>query len=56
MSFFKSIFGNNKDIFKKMLISILRLNLKPNETKITLSNIKLPKDNEKEFQKINRKT
>ena len=48
---FKSIFGKNPNILKKMLISVLRLDLDPNLTKIDLLNVELPKDIKKEYKK-----
>lgn len=48
---FKSVFGFNKNILKKMLISVLKLGLNPDKSEITLNNIELPKDMEKEYKK-----
>ena len=48
---FKTVFGSNRNILKKMLISVLHLNLAINKSKMILNNVELPKDLEKEYQK-----
>ena len=48
---FKTIFDSNIDILKKLLISVLHLNFNSDKSKIILSNVELPKELEKEYQK-----
>ena len=48
---FKSFFSRNPDFLKDFLIEELSLDMDKNETKITVSNVELPKDIQKEYQK-----
>ena len=48
---FKSFFSRNEKFLKLFLISVLKLDMKPEETKITIANVELPKDMKKEYQK-----
>ena len=48
---FKSFFSRNPDFLKDFLIEELNLNMNKDETKITVSNVELPKDIQKEYQK-----
>lgn len=48
---FKAVFERNLNILKRFLISIFELKLKPDDTKIELSNTELLKENVKEYQK-----
>ena len=48
---FKSFFSRNPDFLKDFLIEELSLDMDKDETKITVSNVELPKDIQKEYQK-----
>ena len=48
---FKSFFSRNPDFLKDFLIEELTLDMDKDETKITVSNVELPKDIQKEYQK-----
>ena len=48
---FKSFFSRNPDFLKDFLIEELNLDMDKDETKITVSNVELPKDIQKEYQK-----
>jgi len=48
---FKSVFGYNPNILKRMLISVLKLDLIPSITNIDLKNIEMPKDIKREYKK-----
>ena len=48
---FKSFFSRNPDFLKDFLIEELNLDMNKDETKITVSNVELPKDIGKEYQK-----
>ena len=48
---FKSFFSRNPDFLKDFLIEELSLDMDKGETKITVSNVELPKDIQKEYQK-----
>ena len=48
---FKSFFSRNPDFLKDFLIEELTLDMNKDETKITVSNVELPKDIQKEYQK-----
>ena len=48
---FKSFFSRNPDFLKDFLIEELSLDMDKNETKITVSNVELPKDIQREYQK-----
>ena len=48
---FKSFFSRNPDFLKDFLIEELSLDMNKDETKITVSNVELPKDIGKEYQK-----
>ena len=48
---FKSFFSRIPDFLKDFLIEELNLDMDKNETKITVSNVELPKDIQKEYQK-----
>ena len=48
---FKSFFSRNPDYLKDFLIEELTLDMDKDKTKITVSNVELPKDIQKEYQK-----
>ena len=48
---FKSFFSRNPDFLKDFLIEELTLDMDKDKTKITVSNVELPKDIQKEYQK-----
>ena len=48
---FKSFFSRNPDYLKDFLIEELSLDMDKDKTKITVSNVELPKDIQKEYQK-----